>query len=199
MDVAGEAFAATGFDAVSLRSVAATAGVDLATLKYHFGDKRGLYDAVYSEGVSALLGVVSGLFADAGRLERREAVEGLVRRASEELAGFVATHGRFTRMFVFRMLSGSPGDEDGIDAAFFDAVDAGLASLVSRGLAEPTDARALTLLLAGGAPLLWAVGQREARWLSGEARGPVTDERLAALLFRVLRGVIFGGGSSRPA
>jgi AcrR family transcriptional regulator len=44
--VARRRFLADGYDAVSLRSIAAEAAVDPALINYHFGSKRGLFGAV---------------------------------------------------------------------------------------------------------------------------------------------------------
>ena len=46
LDTAEALFARHGFDGVSMRKVADGAGVDLALASYHFGSKRGLFDAV---------------------------------------------------------------------------------------------------------------------------------------------------------
>lgn len=46
LDAAEALFAKHGFDGVSMRKVAEAAGVDLALSSYHFGNKRGLFDAV---------------------------------------------------------------------------------------------------------------------------------------------------------
>lgn len=43
------AFAADGFTAVTTRQLAATAGINIATLNYHFGSKQGVYDAVVAQ------------------------------------------------------------------------------------------------------------------------------------------------------
>ena len=46
LDAARVEFAARGFDAVTLRRVAARAGVDAAMVTHHFGSKSGLFRAV---------------------------------------------------------------------------------------------------------------------------------------------------------
>lgn len=46
LDEAEKLFAKHGFDGVSMRKVADSAKVDLALASYHFGSKRGLFDAV---------------------------------------------------------------------------------------------------------------------------------------------------------
>ena len=45
LDVARRRFLAEGYDRVSLRSIAADAGVDAALISYYFGSKRGLFGA----------------------------------------------------------------------------------------------------------------------------------------------------------
>lgn len=47
-------FVEKGFSKTSTRDIAQTAGVNLAAIKYYFGDKAGLYRAVYTEPVSGL-------------------------------------------------------------------------------------------------------------------------------------------------
>jgi AcrR family transcriptional regulator len=44
-----ELFAKNGYNDVSMRTLAAEAGVNLATVGYHFGGKSGLYEAVIQE------------------------------------------------------------------------------------------------------------------------------------------------------
>ena len=50
LEAAAEVFARDGFEGTSLRGIAETAGIDIATLKYHFGDKAALFSEVYRDG-----------------------------------------------------------------------------------------------------------------------------------------------------
>ena len=46
LDEAGQLFARDGFEGVTIRRIAARAGVNLAAVGYHFGSKKGLYHEV---------------------------------------------------------------------------------------------------------------------------------------------------------
>jgi len=46
LETAGHVFSETGFQAAKVRDICARAGVNLAAVNYHFGDKLGLYNEV---------------------------------------------------------------------------------------------------------------------------------------------------------
>jgi AcrR family transcriptional regulator len=73
LDAAEEQFSQHGFDAVTMRQVARGAGVDSALLHYYFGDKRGLFDAVFLRRAEIL------------NRERIEALDRYEREAGEAL------------------------------------------------------------------------------------------------------------------
>lgn len=54
LDAAEELFAIHGYDAVTLRAIAAKADVDVALANYHFGPKRDLFDAVFNRRAEVL-------------------------------------------------------------------------------------------------------------------------------------------------
>lgn len=58
---AAEAVARDGVTALSLRALAATAGVSHAALRHHFGDKRGLLTALATQGYRELAQALSGV------------------------------------------------------------------------------------------------------------------------------------------
>lgn len=55
IDAAGPLFAAKGFDGATVREIVEAAGANVAAINYHFRDKRGLYNAVLTEGYERLL------------------------------------------------------------------------------------------------------------------------------------------------
>ena len=80
LDAAERRFAERGFAGVSMREIAAEAGLrNQASLYHHFRDKRALYEAVLARGITPIIALVaesgkSWPAGEAGRLDPRVAV-----------------------------------------------------------------------------------------------------------------------------
>lgn len=74
LDAARAAFGRAGFDGASVRTITGEAGTNLGAITYHFGSKRGLYEAVLEEGLRPLSDRVRATAASDGR-----AIERIVR------------------------------------------------------------------------------------------------------------------------
>lgn len=85
LEAAGELFASTGFAETTSKTVAARAEVDLASINYHFGSRKGLYQAVLVEAHRRLISIDSLqniVEADLPATEKlRLLIEGLVESA----------------------------------------------------------------------------------------------------------------------
>jgi len=70
LKAAEESFARSGFSGATTRDVAARAGVNVATLHYHFGNKEGLYRAVIERALSGEIPAADPSGSPAERLAR---------------------------------------------------------------------------------------------------------------------------------
>lgn len=85
LDAAAQAFAHTGIQASSLRSIAQQAGVTPALVNYYFGSKQRLVEALVEERFLPLISKVAKGLQDAGD-DPRELVERFVRGLSAMVA-----------------------------------------------------------------------------------------------------------------
>jgi AcrR family transcriptional regulator len=71
LEVARRRFLANGYQAVTLRSIAAEAGVDVALISYFFGSKRGLFGATMALQANPALLLADALPGDLNALPER--------------------------------------------------------------------------------------------------------------------------------
>ena len=103
---AEESFATAGFVGATTRQVAARAGVNVATLHYHFGNKENLYRAVLDAASGAEITVPGGGKAPAERLAA----------VVEALWDFGAAHPSLPRLSLLHRLAGpAPPAETPLD------------------------------------------------------------------------------------
>ena len=78
LDVAGGLFASHGFGETSSKTIALQAGVDLASINYHFGSRNGLYRAALVEAHRRLVSVETLIELDASGLSARKQLKVLI-------------------------------------------------------------------------------------------------------------------------
>jgi AcrR family transcriptional regulator len=77
LDAATVIFARQGFEPANLRSIAQAAGVNPALIGYHFGNKEGLYLAVFERWVAQMREVFTPVWAEIDRVMAEPAPAGL--------------------------------------------------------------------------------------------------------------------------
>jgi len=168
LDVATTMFAAGGYEATSLRQIAAAADIDIATLKYHFADKGTLFAEAYRVGHEALVKVVLPMFESMTSLQSRSEVRAHIREQVRVIHDFMDDHMTFVRMVLYRMLEDTSdiiGLEDelqGIAVAMLERVFKGL---IERGIIEPIDVRALITLMVSSFSMWFVTSSVKPRWI----------------------------------
>ena len=122
LKAAEESFAASGFVGATTRQVATRAGVNVATLHYHFGNKERLYRAV-------LDAAVSGEIAES---ERSDSPVERLTAVVESLWNFAWTRPALSRLSLLHRLAG-PAAPDG-DA--YEPLDDSRARLLAKTIAD---------------------------------------------------------------
>jgi AcrR family transcriptional regulator len=150
-EAALELFAQRGYAGVSVRQIAAAAGVSPALLFHHYGSKQGLSDAVDEWLVATVAVAVAGGAAD-GDLDGAEALTGRFRRFADVGRAHPAVSD-----YVGRILSEGGEPARGLFDRMVSTTSAELAELERRGLMRESDdevGRALLLLFLELGPIL---------------------------------------------
>ena len=142
---AEESFAASGFVGATTRQVAARAGVNVATLHYHFGNKERLYRAVLDAAVAGEVPEDGKATSPADRLT------GVV----EALWNFGWTRPSLPRLSLLHRLAGPAAGENGAHAPLDDPraklLERTIADVGAKGGCPPADVARFVLILMDGA------------------------------------------------
>ncbi len=141
---AEESFAASGFVGATTRQVASRAGVNVATLHYHFGNKERLYRAVLAAAVAGEIPESTGAGSPAERLT------GVV----EALWNFGWTRPALPRLSLLHRLAGpsfSGGAHEALDDPRAKILARVIAEVASKGTLPPHEAAQFVLVLMDGA------------------------------------------------
>lgn len=115
INTAARLFALNGYHGVSMRTLAAEADVNLATVGYHFGGKAGLYEAI----IMNIIAEREKFFPTAAETERR----------MQEAGDDPYAKGDVVTWYITALINGMLGDKEYIWPAF----------LLSREMAQPSE------------------------------------------------------------
>jgi AcrR family transcriptional regulator len=103
---ATEVFARDGFEGASLRQIAEVAGIDIATLKYHVGNKASLFAEVYQDGYEHFQQSLGPLILRLPLARDPEELVTEVRALIERGYDYLEQNQPFVRLWLFRLLEG---------------------------------------------------------------------------------------------
>lgn len=136
LETAGDVFAESGYQAATVRDICARAGVNLALVNYHFGDKLGLYTEVLRRSLVAGANVMlEGARGAEGDPE--EALRGLIGAMVRRVCGPAAT-APHVRLMVHELARPTPVMRQVIDEAMRPVYDR-YRELIGAMLAKPAD------------------------------------------------------------
>jgi len=124
LDAARKFFTARDFSAVSVRQIAADAGVNAAMVNYYFQDKQGLYTAMILETVAPLL-------ADLKALRDHGTEQPSLRGFIERYIRLIADNAWLPNLIVREVLYGSSGFQETFLKTFARHMGQGLPVLVN--------------------------------------------------------------------
>lgn len=168
IEVATRMFAAEGFEATSLRQIASAAEIDLATLKYHVGDKASLYLEAYRVGHAEFIAIMAPFLERFGSAATTDDVRALVEEIVRQIHDFAESHVDFLRMVLYRWLQEPteeiPGEEE-LDVIALDLIDRAILGLVDRGLIRTIDTRAFVTVVISSFAMWFVATAIRPKWV----------------------------------
>ena len=200
LDAAAQVFARDGFEGASLRRIAETAGIDIATLKYHVRDKAALFAEVYEDGYQHFQQALGPLLMRIPLSRDADELVVEVRKLLERGYDYLEANQRFIRLWLFRLLQG-PREalevEETLRRHVMSLIEAAVEILRERGLVREVDVPVLARIMITTLPTL-ALGAQARPGLLGLSETP-PRERFIAFLVDLLRRHVVLDGARHPA
>ncbi|MEO1267366.1 MAG: TetR/AcrR family transcriptional regulator [Myxococcota bacterium] len=193
-------FSDGGYKATSLRSIASQTGVDLATLKYHFGDKSQLFAEVYRQGHEEFIVQVQPLFAGMAQVTTREELREQIRALVLGVHRYLDAHMDFARLALYRVMedgSEISDVEEELQGVAIGVLDGVLQKLVDRAIIRPLDTRAFLAFLVTSVPVWFVTCAVKPGWVGDPVpgRSPEGRRRSEAFLQDMLERMLLAEGS----
>lgn len=189
-------FAASGYEATSLRQIAGAAAIDLATLKYHFGDKPTLFAEVYREGHERFVTMIAPHLAAFAECSTRDEVRAAIGGLAADVVPWIQSEEAFARLVQFRLLEDSD-DITGLEAELQDVavsmLEEAFDAMQARGMIRDVDVPALLTLCVTGLPMWFVAARVRPGWVGEPETSPTPEaftDRVVAFVDDLLCGVL---------
>jgi AcrR family transcriptional regulator len=176
IEVATEMFSSGGYEATSLRQIASGVGIDLATLKYHYGDKAALFVEIYDQGHQAYRAALGPLAQAIAAVPNADALRAQLPQLVAQVHAHLEANLPFVRMTLYRMLE-APEQvierEEQIQDELVALIVVALEQLRGRGIIrDSVDARSVAVMLIASFSMLFVSTQTKPELLGAPAQEP---------------------------
>ena len=197
LTAAEEVFAAKGFEGASTREIAASAGVNISSLHYHWESKETLYFAVFENIYDRIVELVRSSIPESaleGPTERP-----IVDEAVGLLFDFFADHPNVPKLLVRRLLETSDGTS-GIERDILLPAFRRFASWTyDLGKVDPDDVSIFMLTVQSVLLLFMLDSQQFTSLLGGSVRTPLLRNRLRGHIIALVHTLIRAERARKPA
>lgn len=172
---AAEVFARDGFEGASLRGIADVAGVDIATLKYHVGNKSDLFSEVYQDGYDHFQQSLGPLLLRIPLAKDPEELVGEVRVLLERGYDYLEQHQSFARLWLYRLLEGPKQvleAEETLRGNVMTMIEGAVSILRERGLVRDVDVPVFVLTIVTALPTLVLGAEARPEMLGPSSESP---------------------------
>lgn len=176
VEVATQMFAAGGYEATSLRQIAGGVGIDLATLKYHYGDKAALFLEIYDQGHQAYRAALGPLAQGIAAVPDAASLRAQLPELVAQVHAHLEANLPFVRMTLYRLLEAPESiieREEQIQDELVSLITVALEQLRGRGIVrESVDTRAVAVMLIASFAMLFVSARTKPGLLGAPAQEP---------------------------